>query len=38
MLADEERVKSRGAKARQIFVGAQAGFAYGDTFVGDGLD
>src|ERR1700693_1965000 len=36
MLADEERVKSRSPKARQIFVGAQAGFADGDAFIGDG--
>src|SRR5665213_3172250 len=38
MLTDEERVKPRGAKTRQISVRAQARFAYRDTLPWNFLD
>src|SRR5260370_23817333 len=37
MFTDEECVKSCRAEARKILVRAQARFAHGDAFVGDGF-
>src|SRR5260221_8277174 len=38
VLANQKRVKSRRAKASQVFMRAQTGFADSDAFFGNALD